>query len=792
MRMEVAGHDSWINRPSHLVSKSTGYLGTNLPRTPTLAEEVLSQNVEEAEDFVHYEALQRITKDGNGKHSDPAPQNNEIVSELQIVDSRPPPGSLQLICSDVTTCFENTLKTVLGCWDSFVIDPEGGLCYTWAALVTFAVFYNFCIVLLRIAFKEVRNELFYRMIYWPLDVISDIIYLVDILVQFRTAYRDDHGIMINTPKLLALNYCSKIPFFLDALSVFPLETTLPFTLGVQPSVWFRCLRLLKWHCVLRFFVISDLRTNKPNRLRVVKLALYLGLALHWVACGYYMISEYEGLGSNSWVYPEASGEDGKLLRKYIKSLYWSILTLTTIGETPEPSTNLEHVFTSAMFLFGIFVFAAVVGNVGDVISNMNAARTDFQTKMDYIKSYMEHHKVPEDLQNRAKRWAYYAWSRTHALDESDALGMLPLRLRAELAIHVHLATLKKVKIFKDCDEGLLCELVLKLRPQIFSPGDYICRCGEIGREMYIINHGKVEVVVPDSTTGEKIVVASLTEGNYFGEISLLRLDEGRNRRSADVRSVGYSELLCLSQKDLMEALEEYPEAKKVLESQGRDRLQRTKTEGNMLIPRRTHQIEERQELHINLARELSAIKSNLESVAKRSEECAVLRREAATLRAKLRNAESRLAGLDSLQSANYKSSTSAPTVPPFKVTTGMPPCVSKQSALCKGSTAIRCSPLKSGTADQILKRLFRAAQSASQTKNSRALCATNDTRTTQTSPAYCLASTCRGTEHGVSTRKRPVETLFLPEIRLLDAVDGDVQLLRRRRFSVNLPVQRRK
>ena len=31
------------------------------------------------------------------------------------------------------------------------------------------------------------------------------------------------------------------------------------------------------------------------------------------------------------------------------------------------------------------MFAAVVGNVGDVISNMNAARTEFQAKVDDIK-----------------------------------------------------------------------------------------------------------------------------------------------------------------------------------------------------------------------------------------------------------------------------------------------------------------------------------------------------------------------------------------------------------------------
>ena len=27
-------------------------------------------------------------------------------------------------------------------------------------------------------------------------------------------------------------------------------------------------------------------------------------------------------------------------RKYIKSFYWSVLTLTTIGETPNPHTNI--------------------------------------------------------------------------------------------------------------------------------------------------------------------------------------------------------------------------------------------------------------------------------------------------------------------------------------------------------------------------------------------------------------------------------------------------------------------
>jgi cyclic nucleotide gated channel len=43
---------------------------------------------------------------------------------------------------------------------------------------------------------------------------------------------------------------------------------------------------------------------------------------------------------------------------------------------------------------------------------------------------------------------------------------LPDKLKAEIAIHVHLDTLRQVRIFQDCEPGLLEELVLKLRLQV--------------------------------------------------------------------------------------------------------------------------------------------------------------------------------------------------------------------------------------------------------------------------------------------------------------------------------------
>ncbi|KAI2647492.1 Cyclic nucleotide-gated cation channel [Labeo rohita] len=87
------------------------------------------------------------------------------------------------------------------------------------------------------------------------------------------------------------------------------------------------------------------------------------------------------------------------------------------------------------FLHVISVFASLAKSSvpGAMTSNMNATRAEFQA---YIK----------------------------AIDEQDVLKNLPNKLRAEIAINVHLDTLKKVRIFQDCEAELLVELVLKLRP----------------------------------------------------------------------------------------------------------------------------------------------------------------------------------------------------------------------------------------------------------------------------------------------------------------------------------------
>ena len=382
----------------------------------------------------------------------------------------------------------------------------------------------------------------------------------------------EQGALVKDSKKLRLNYISKLAFKIDCLSIVPLDLFY-FACGLN-KVILRLPRLLRLHRLLELRSTTETHSRFPNFLRLCFLVAMVLLIFHWNACFYFLLSKWIGFGSDTWVYPKltAPGFDS-LTRQYLFSLYWSSRMLTT-GETENPpQTNVELFFVTTDLTVGFLVFAAIVGQFGSMITHMLLVRREFLGQAEAVKQYMIFHGVGDDLQKRVVAWFDYMWeTKKTSLDRDSVLCKLPKTLKTEIAVQVHLATLKQVKVFADVEPGLLKEIVLKLRSQVYSPGDYICKKGEPGREMYLVRSGRLQVIQEDT----EAVIATLYEGSYFGEISILNLSDTGNRRTANVRSEGYSELLCLSKEDLLEALTEYPEARKLLEARGRRLLRRSR------------------------------------------------------------------------------------------------------------------------------------------------------------------------------------------------------------------------
>lgn len=455
------------------------------------------------------------------------------------------------------------------------------------------------------------------------------------LANSRTGYLEQ-GILVRDTRKLANHYLSSYKFKLDLISIFPTDLAyLKLAQKCLPNrvpcaIIVRLNRLFRFHRLAQFFDRTESATNFPFAFRISKLIFYILVLIHWNACIYFAISYAIGFGSDRWVYqPSTMSEMNKkategtivsrelvhswqprsamldtesnqpklansnsliddetnlapysdtkmlndtLVHQYIFCFYWSTLTLTTIGEVPMPDRDEEYLFVVIDFLIGLLIFATIVGNIGSMITNMNAARAEFQHKMDSVKQWMKFRRVNKELEDRIIKWFDYLWDNRQTLDEDAVTAILPDRLKAETAIYVHLETLKRVQLFQDCEPDLLVQLVLKLKLQVFSPGDFICRVGDVGKEMYIVKRGEVNVLSEDCQT----VYGKLTDGSVFGELSILNISGVKtgNRRTANVRSVGYSDLFALSKQDLWQVLEDYPDAKTKLVDRGKEILRK--------------------------------------------------------------------------------------------------------------------------------------------------------------------------------------------------------------------------
>ncbi|NXA66046.1 CNGA4 protein, partial [Mohoua ochrocephala] len=331
----------------------------------------------------------------------------------------------------------------------------------------------------------------------------------------------EDGILVQDVSRTRRRYLGSWTFPWDVMAVLPTELLcllpgVPRVPGVPAARANRCLRVPR---LFEAFDRCETRTGWPNVFRVAKLMLYLLLGIHWHGCLYFALSAHLGLGVDPWVCPSST----RLLRRYLHSFYFSTLVLATVGDTPAPQREEELLFLTAGFLLAVLGFATITGNISAVIVNLSAADAAFYPDAGPVR-------------------------------------------------RVHLAALRRVGLFRGWEHGLLRQLVLRLRPQVFGPGEFVCRRGDVGREMYFVREGRLAVVAEDGATR----LAVLGEGLYFGEISLINIkgNTAGNRRTANILSIGYSDLFCLGKEDLAEVLAEFPCARAAMEAKGRELLLR--------------------------------------------------------------------------------------------------------------------------------------------------------------------------------------------------------------------------
>ena len=213
-----------------------------------------------------------------------------------------------------------------------ILDPDGLQICIWFYVLVFAIRYNLWALIMRIAFPEAQTG-WLKIVWFVFDYFCDVIYAFDIAIAARTGFLEE-GILVTDTKRVYRRYIRSVEFFADIASLIPTDL-LYVAFGPLPLL--RINRIIKAYKSFKIKSVMESQANYPTFLRVFFLMHLMFLLIHWNAGFYIMVSRLEGFGTNEWVYQG----NGSLYQQYLQSFYWSTLTLTAIGDLPQPATNLE-------------------------------------------------------------------------------------------------------------------------------------------------------------------------------------------------------------------------------------------------------------------------------------------------------------------------------------------------------------------------------------------------------------------------------------------------------------------
>ncbi|KAL5275143.1 KCNH5 family protein [Megaselia abdita] len=439
----------------------------------------------------------------------------------------------------------------------------------WDWVILCLTFYTAIMVPYNVAFKNKTSEDVSLLV---VDSIVDVIFFIDIVLNFHTTFVGPGGEVVSDPKVIRMNYL-KSWFIIDLLSCLPYDVFNAFDhdedgIGSLFSA-LKVVRLLRLGRVVRKL---DRYLEYGAAMLILLLCFYM-LVAHWLACIWYSIgrSDADNGVQYSWLWKLANvtqspysyvwtNESGSMetelingpSRKtmYVTALYFTMTCMTSVGfGNVAAETDNEKVFTICMMIIAALLYATIFGHVTTIIQQMTSATAKYHDMLNNVREFMKLHEVPKALSERVMDYVVSTWAMTKGLDTEKVLNYCPKDMKADICVHLNRKVFNEHPAFRLASDGCLRALAMHFMMSHSAPGDLLYHTGESIDSLCFIVTGSLEVIQDDE------VVAILGKGDVFGD--QFWKDSAVGQSAANVRALTYCDLHAIKRDKLLEVLDFY-------------------------------------------------------------------------------------------------------------------------------------------------------------------------------------------------------------------------------------------
>ncbi|XP_055327393.1 potassium voltage-gated channel protein eag-like [Paramacrobiotus metropolitanus] len=336
---------------------------------------------------------------------------------------------------------------------------------SWDWMILLLTFYTSVMVPYNVAFEWKTSESITTL---ATDSIVDIVFFIDILLNFHTTFVGPTGAVVSDPKIIRRTYLRSW-FLIDLLACMPYDIFNSFdkdesqeSMGSVFSA-FKVLRLLRLGRVARKL---DHFMEYGAAVLLLLMSSYMLIA-HWLACIWYSIGKSEALSGieYGWLFrlgrelhnpfkysPPSNRTDNRtdsvfgeptaliLLNStrddpstaygslsggpdhkacYVSALYFTTSSITSVGfGNIAANTTNEKLFSIVVMVIGSLIYATIFGHVTTIIGQMTASTARYHDMLHNVRDFMRLHEVPKALSERVLDYVVSTWSITKGIDTS--------------------------------------------------------------------------------------------------------------------------------------------------------------------------------------------------------------------------------------------------------------------------------------------------------------------------------------------------------------------------------------